>query len=290
MGAFLRLNGHITVKDDYKGFEARSELSAVAKCVYAYLHELYDISARFSYNRSAGFLKRISYYVVVDDDVESFIDDLGLEDEETPDYLVGDAEKAASYLAGSFLAKGSVNDPTKSSYHLEIALNDESYAKWLLRVWQHFPGHPFGAKMIKRRNQYVLYLKKSEEISDFLILIGAKECCLEFENERVSREFSNISNRLSNLDSANYAKSLETGERQARHAKYLLDRYGEEEIDNEKLSTLMKIRIEHKDASLSELAELLSEELNTEISKSNVNHLLRGMEAKYKEDNPDGDK
>nr|MCR5514183.1 DNA-binding protein WhiA [Bacilli bacterium] len=37
----------------------------------------------------------------------------------------------------------------------------------------------------------------------------------------------------------------------------------------------MELRVKNPDASLDELSKLLSEELNTEISKSNVNHLLR---------------
>jgi DNA-binding transcriptional regulator WhiA len=52
--------------------------------------------------------------------------------------------------------------------------------------------------------------------------------------------------------------------------------------DNEKLKTLLKLRLAHPDASLSELAHSLSVALNTDISRSNVNHLFRDLDAQYK--------
>ena len=43
-----------------------------------------------------------------------------------------------------------------------------------------------------------LYLKKSDLISSFLVLIGAVEMCMTFENTRVERDFKNIGNRMLN--------------------------------------------------------------------------------------------
>jgi DNA-binding transcriptional regulator WhiA len=36
-----------------------------------------------------------------------------------------------------------------------------------------------------------MYLKKSDQIADFLILMGATASSLEFENIRIDREFAN---------------------------------------------------------------------------------------------------
>ena len=58
---------------------------------------------------------------------------------------------------------------------------------------------------------------------------------------------------------------------------------GKENISNPKLLALMELRLKHPDSSLDELSKLLSEELNTEISKSNVNHLLRYVHAHAEE-------
>jgi DNA-binding transcriptional regulator WhiA len=57
---------------------------------------------------------------------------------------------------------------------------------------------------------------------------------------------------------------------------------GFDRIDNPKLKALMQLRLSHPDATLEELRGFLSEELNTSISKSNVNHLFRYLDQEYK--------
>jgi DNA-binding protein WhiA len=58
-------------------------------------------------------------------------------------------------------------------------------------------------------------------------------------------------------------------------------------IANLKLRALMELRLAHPDASLEELAELLSEELASSVSKSNVNHLFRSLHNLYLEEGGD---
>ena len=41
--------------------------------------------------------------------------------------IVKNDDTISGYLAGAFLAAGSVNSPVTSNYHLEIALNSENY-------------------------------------------------------------------------------------------------------------------------------------------------------------------
>ena len=60
---------------------------------------------------------------------------------------------------------------------------------------------------------------------------------------------------------------------------------GIKNVQNEKQRELMKIRLEHDDYSLLELANELSEVLGTPVSKSNINHLFRAihqMAERYK--------
>ncbi len=285
LSAFLRINGYLRLSGGQSSLDIASESSSMAKAIYLYLHDLYGVSARFAYTRSSGFLKRMVYHVMVETEAEDILNDLGIDyfSVENPKFLTTNAKEVAAYLTGAFWAKGSVNAPQSSSYHLEISLGDESYAKWVARLWQHYPNHPFNAKVITRRNRYVVYLKRSDEISDFLILMGAKKQCLEFENVRVERDFENQTNRLGNLDAANYRKSLTSGERQVEEIHFFVDRLGWSAFDdNEKLKTLLKLRLAHPDASLSELAHSLSVALNTDISRSNVNHLFRDLDAQYK--------
>lgn len=277
LSSFVRINGYLRIRGKQEGLELSSENSAIAKCVYQYLHELYGVDVRFAYTRSAGFLKRMVYHVIVDDEAGKILEDLEVDffNPEKPKNVISSSEDVAAYLTGAFLAGGSVNNPASRSYHLEICVKDEGFAKFLLKIWSKYQPHPFSCKLSKRRNQFVLYLKRGDEISDFLVLMGAKDQCLAFEDVRISRDFSSIGNRLSNLDTANYGRVVLASKRQIDEINYLFEKEGKENISNPKLLALMELRVKNPDASLDELSKLLSEELNTEISKSNVNHLLR---------------
>lgn len=277
LSSFVRINGYLRIRGKQEGLELSSENSAIAKCVYQYLHELYGVDVRFAYTRSAGFLKRMVYHVIVDDEAGKILEDLEVDffNPEKPKNVISSSEEVAAYLTGAFLAGGSVNNPASRSYHLEICVKDEGFAKFLLKIWSKYQPHPFSCKLSKRRNQFVLYLKRGDEISDFLVLMGAKDQCLAFEDVRISRDFSSIGNRLSNLDTANYGRVVLASKRQIEEINYLFEKEGKENISNPKLLALMELRVKNPDASSDELSKLLSEELNTEISKSNVNHLLR---------------
>ena len=106
-------------------------------------------------------------------------------------------------VPGAFLAAGSVNSPETSNYHLEISLNSENYAKWLSKLFARYKNSNIEPKIIKRRDKYVIYFKKSDQISNFLIIIGAVSSCLEFEDVRANRDLINNANRLTNMDTAN---------------------------------------------------------------------------------------
>jgi cell division protein WhiA len=284
LSSFVKINGRLHKTSEGASLELVSESAAIAKAIYANLHALYGVPVRFAYTRSAGFLKRVLYHVLVEEEVDDILNDLGIDllEGKLPSFALQTTEKQAAYLSGAFLASGSVNDPSSSHYHLEIAISDSSYAKWFLHMWRQIASHHFSCKAVERRGKTVLYLKKAEEISDFLVLIGAQEGCLRFEDVRVDRDFSNIGNRLQNLDSANMGKTLKASERQVHEINYFVSVLGYDRIENAKLKALMKLRLAHPDATLEELAKMLSEELAAEVTKSNINHLFRYLDEEYK--------
>ena len=108
-------------------------------------------------------------------------------------------------------------------------------------------------------------------------MIGATEKTLEFESIRIDREFSSIGNRLQNLDSANYSKTCDAAKNQIKDIKIIDKVLGIENVQNKKQKELMKIRLEHEDYTLFELAQELGKVLGEPISKSNINHLLRAI-------------
>ena len=282
LSAYFRINGEMRISNKQQELLLTSESAQIAKAIYEAVTSIYGVKARFAYTRGIHFKKKVKYHVLVSE----------------PDYLLGDLEVdywtgkiphnavatqtlAAAYLAGAFLASGSVNDPAKPNYHLELSLTDESYARWLAKLINKSQQRPFSAKVIARRNRSIVYLKRSEEIADFLILIGATNSCLQFENVRVERDFQNSINRLQNLDQGNLKKTMSAASRQLMEIRYFQDNGGFSSFQNPKFEALMKLRLEHEDASLDELAELLSDELASTVSKSNINHLFRELHQRY---------
>lgn len=285
LASFLKLNGHIRFVKGKTQLILDSPIASTAKLLYACIHDVYGIPARFSYTRSAGFLKRVVYHVIVDG-ADAIIDDLELDPlgDDLPKDESFWKDELSSYLSGAFLAAGSVNDPSCRSYHLEIRCHNERYAKWFEKAWSKAASHSFHPRVSERRNGYIVYLKSSEEIADFLILVGAENACFYYEDVRVARDYRNVTNRLVNLDTANLSKSLSTGARQVEEINYLKERGLLSKIKNPKSEIVCRLRLENPEMPLGEIAELLSEEIATTVSKSNVNHLFREIHQLYEKE------
>ena len=183
----------------------------------------------------------------------------------------------SGYVSGAFLAAGSVNSPKNSNYHLEIALNDESYAKWFCKLLLKYKNTVFEPKVVQRRNNFVVYLKKAQQVVDFLSMMGCVDRTLEFESIRVDREFSAIGNRYQILDTANYEKTAAAAQKQIDDINIIDQVLGIDNVQNEKQKVLMRLRLANEDLTLLELASKMSEQLGEEVSKSNINHWFRAI-------------
>lgn len=282
LSGFAKTGGSLRLGEAGEELDLSSESARIAKTLYLLAGKRYGGLPHFAYSRSFGRGKKTRFHVLIPNGNE-VLEDLKVDfltGKINPEVVADDLE-ARCYLSGAFLASGSVNDPSSSNYHLEIAVSSQSYAKWLSHLINKILDHHFNAKVSSRRNQWIVYMKRSDQISEFLVLIGATEACLKFESVRIDREEVNIENRLDNLDAANMSKTLATGQRQVKQIEYLLAKRGFDVFPSDKSRALMKIRLAHPEASLGELAELLSEELSATVSKSNVNHLFRSLEELY---------
>ena len=281
LSAYLRINGVILFKNKATSLKLKTDNSKVAKYIYVSLKNFYsDFDIRLDFIKRAN--KKTIYEINIDS-VDKLLDDLGVDyfEGKIPKDIAYNDETIAGYLAGTFLASGSVNSPKTTNYHLEVSVNGENYAKWLQKLFGKYKKLELEPKIIKRRDKYVLYIKKSEQISNFLVVIGAPVTCMEFEDERVERDYYGSANRVANFDEANMTKASINGRRQAKEIKYIDDVLGIHNLHNPKKELLCYMRMENKEASMIELAELLSEELGTKISKSNVNHMFRSLHDLY---------
>lgn len=287
LAAFIKVNGHLTFSGGKSMIVCKTENAKIAKFIYQSIDRIYGLTPRFSYSKEMNFKKRVTYSVIIDEG-DYIIGDLEISflEGKISKNIVCNDDMISGYVSGAFLASGSVNSPKNSNYHLEISLNDESYAKWFSKLLYRYKGTEFTPKVVLRRNNYVVYLKKAQQVADFLSMIGCVDKTLEFENIRIDREFSSIGNRLQNLDSANYDKTTEASKKQIKDIKIIDKVLGISNVQNKKQQLLMKLRLEHDDFTLFELAQEMTKELGEEISKSNINHLFRAihvMAERYKE-------
>ena len=267
------------VNNDYR-LILKTDSSKIAKFIFKIIHDLYNINPKFAYEISKKFKEKTYYVLRIESKVEMMLDDLKIDmfDNDINEEFTKSDESINGYMCGTFLASGSCNNPSSSNYHLEMAFSEPDVAVSTQNMINNLESLKFNMRLIKRRNKVVLYMKKSDLISSFLILIGAVESCLSFENTRIERDFANIDNRMFNLDGANYKKSLDTARKQIEDIKKLDRIISIDNIPNEKIRELCKLRLENEEASLKDLALLMCQNLGYNVSKSNVSHLFKKIE------------
>ena len=283
LSAYIRINGAISFASHQVNVILKSENAKIIKFIYSSLKSLFsDVLISLNYIKKSSKKKNTSYVLRIEN-AEKLLDDLSVSylEGKISKEIVYDDETISGYLAGAFLASGSVNSPSTSNYHLEISVVSENYAKWLSRLFSKYHKIEMSPKITSRRDKYIIYFKKSDQISNFLIIIGAANSCMEFENQRAYRDFSNNSNRLINLDIANMGKTMEKAQEQIKEIRYIDDVLGIHNFHNPKKEMLCYFRLDNESASMSELAAMLSKEFGYTITKSNVNHLFRDLHELY---------
>ncbi len=206
-------------------------------------------------------LKVLSAVKIIKDD-GSGMDDMSTVNE----ILIRNTCCKRAFLRGAFLCAGSVGDPNKG-YHLEIVCPSLDRAKQIQSVIWDFE---IDAKIVARKNNYVVYIKEGAGIVDFLNVIEAHVALMDLENVRILKEMRNAVNRQVNCETANINKTITASMKQIEDIEYIKDTVGLETL-SDNLKEMALIRIENPEANLNDLGRLLS----PPIGKSGVNHRLR---------------
>ena len=286
LSAFLQMSASLNFSSEGMYLSAHSENASTAKRVYQLVKDIYNVETALSVIKKMNLKKNNIYVIKIKQKALDILRDLDIMDEEgLRDYPSNKIRKACcirNYIAGAFLAGGSVNSPTKSNYHLEISCNSDGLANYLMKKMNKYN---LGAKMIKRRNNYVVYIKASDHISDFLKLVGASSSLFEFEDTRIQRDFMNSLTRLDNCELANEMKSIKAGKNQLEDIAYIENFAGLETLPKN-LYEIAILRQNNPEASLNELCELYEKNNNMTISKSGMRHRLNKLKDianKYKQ-------
>ena len=152
---------------------------------------------------------------------------------------------------------------------MEFVSENESNAFFLRDTINEFG---LKSKVIMRKEKYIIYIKDSEQISDFLSLIGAYNSVLNYENVRVMKEMRNNVNRIVNCETANLNKTVKSSYDQVEDIKLIEREIGIENLD-EDLKAIAKIRLENRSMSLNDIAN----SLEPKLSKSTVNYRFKKL-------------
>ena len=281
LSAYIRINGTLIFRNKESIITLTSENAKIIKFIYQLLQDYNFLEAHLSYGSNNK--KHRTYHIEIYPGAEQLLEELDISflEGKISKRIVYDDNTIVGYLTGAFLACGSVNSPATSNYHLEFSLNSENYAKWLGHLFGRYKNSNIEPKVAKRRDKYILYFKKGDQIADFLIMINASSSAMDFETVRIDRDFTNNSNRLLNLDTANISKSMATAARQIKEIEYLESHSCLSGLNSKKIALVARIRVENPESSLEEIADIASSEINSVITKSNVNHIMRKIHDIY---------
>ncbi len=269
----LRISGSVSLQGKKVGINFITENAALARRTLRLLKDNFHIQTEVVITRSRRLKKNNRYQVRVipSEEARHALRDLQLlaplEDGKL--HLLKKTCCRKAFLRGIFLAGGSVNTPL-SDYHLELVTDNEDLAQLVLKIMQRFS---LSAKMIDRKNDFIVYIKEGNAVTGFLSIIGAYNSLLEFENIRIVKEMRNNVNRIVNCETANLNKVVRAAFRQIDCINYISGKGGLHPLPA-LLKEAAELRLAHREASVGELAAMCE----NPVSKSGFNHRLKHIE------------
>ena len=275
--AILSLCGKIVItENDRYCVKIQTENLAVARKYFTLLRKTFNIRAEVSVRKS----REVRFYSVIvskDPEARRLLGETCLLDEDgnvsecmSPMHhrLLRQNCCRRAFIRGAFLAVGSVSDP-KKSYHFEIVCTAPEKARQLQEL---LASYDVDAKVVLRKRHYVVYIKEGSQIVELLGLMGAHISLMQLENVRIVKEMRNSVNRKVNCETANLNKTVSAAVRQAEDIRYIQEKIGLDKLQMD-LEETARLRLEHTEASLKELGDMLS----PKVGKSGVNHRLRKL-------------
>ena len=278
IAGFARMNGSIRfVGGGRMGVSLTSEDPAIARHLKKLLQTYFDTSTSLDILQGAAFRKGKNYRITFDDNIigEQMLREVGLMTvqegsnvlvEGIPFDIIRKKCCKRAYLRGMFLASGSLNHPERG-YHMEIVCKNQYIGADLRKLMNSFD---LNAKISERKNSFVVYIKESEKIVDFMNIVGAHHQLLAYEDVRIVKSLRNTTNRINNCENANIDKAVNAAGKQVEDITLIEERMGLMNLPA-KLRVVAELRLENPDLPLKDLAELT----DPPVSKSGINHRLK---------------
>jgi DNA-binding protein WhiA len=278
LAGYLITNCNITKEDNEFILKMSTENATVIRRVFNIFKSLFNITPITNIEKERIFKDNNLYQLKIIDkfDLEKIFSnslisiDLNLQIIIDDKGIISEKECCVkSFLRGVFMGSGSITNPT-NMYHLEVVANNMQNATFINEIINNIG---INSKIIKRKKDYVIYIKGGEAISDFLAGIGANKGTLAFEETRVVKDFRNGVNRLNNCENANYDKTIDAALSQIEDIM-TIKKFRKFEKLSKELKDIANLRLEYREATLKELGDLAEPKL----SRSGVNHRFRKLQ------------
>jgi len=249
--------------------------ASVARWIFKLLKTNYNVLIKLTTRTMKRFKARNLYILEVKEKLDLIYKDI---DNIFKEINTSSDEEKKAFLKGMFLACGSINDPKKNQYHLEFLVKEEEDAKLIDDLLNSLK---IKSKVLKRDREYMVYVKSSENISDFIKYLGAFNALFYFEDIRIYKDHKNMVNRLNNCEQANVERTLKSSKTVLDNIKYLEDNDLLMLLDD-RSKEIIEYKKKYPDTSLGELADIITMETNKSITKSGINHHFRKINALVK--------
>ena len=248
LSALIKMNGILTIANGRLSLSFQTENASIARRMYSLIKYFYKVHINISVRKKLKLKKNNVYICRLDQDVKAILTDL---------YILND-------------------DYTMRLDIAEELIDTEENNKELMELLNSFN---LNARSLERKKGFIVYIKESEKIAEFINLVGAYQALFQFEDERIVRDINNSVNRMQNCDMANMNKTVNASAKQVEDINIIEERLGLDNLDD-KLRVVAEARLKYPEYPLKEIAEMIED---GKLSKSGLNHRFRKIAKIAKE-------
>lgn len=284
LSAIVHTAGSINITRDGLVTEIITENANLANRISVLFKTIFNINVQILSEKKSSLKKNLLYTVSTSKiNSEQMLKELciiGLDENNhrqivsgIDNYLIETECCKISYLKGAFLSCGSITIPSKNietlhtGYNLRFIFSNTDMAEGISSLLNYFN---ISSKIMQRKNDFIVYLKEAQSLSDFLALTKAPKSFLELQNIILEREVKNNTNRQTNCIFANIDKTVKAAIIQIEAINLIEKKIGLCSL-SQNLQKVARLRQEYPDVSLENIALLCNEKL----TKSGINHRMR---------------
>lgn len=237
------------------------------KIVFGHSCELLKIKQKDNFGEKNLYRLTVEEPEVCMEILHSFnmLNNEGLIFDRTVDTTVINTEEAeTAFLKGVFITVGYVYDPAKN-FGIDFRFVNETAGN---SFCEYLNKHYINAGIRRLNNAIIVYIKKLEEITDFLSMCGAFKYTLMIEDRSAMHQIRSDIQRRTNCETANLNKTVNASVEQTEAINKIINTIGLSTLSAPLLEAA-QLRLDNPGVSLKELS------LMANISKSTLDKRLR---------------